>query len=134
MNAALWQTVQQVFAEVVDLTEAEREAFLTTACAGQPELRAEVESLLSAHESAGGFLEPIPAAIGPYKLSERVGDGGMGSVYRAERADGQFQQRVAIKLLNLAGSATLYRHFVDERQILANLSHPNIARFLDGGV
>src|SRR5262249_21339882 len=47
---------------------------------------------------------------------------------------GQFQQRVAIKLLNLAGSATLYRHFVDERQILANLSHPNIARFLDGGV
>ena len=79
-------------------------------------------------------MEPIPDRVGPYQLLDEIGRGGMGVVFRAQRADGQFEQHVAVKLLSHTGSSTLYKRFLDERQILANLSHPNIARLLDGGV
>jgi eukaryotic-like serine/threonine-protein kinase len=74
-------------------------------------------------------------AIGPYRLLNELGRGGMGIVYLAERADGHYRRRVAIKLLrNTPDTEDLHRRFVAERQILASLNHPNIAQLLDGGV
>jgi len=134
MDSSLWQAVQEVFACAIDLPEQERAGYLTRTCGSRPELRREVESLLEAHQQAGSFIEPVPGHVGPYRILEELGHGGMGAVYRAERDDGQFRQQVAVKLLGLAGSASLYRRFLDERQILADLSHPNIARLLDGGI
>lgn len=134
MDSGQWQTIQEMFAASVDLSAEQRRSYLADACADKPEIRAEVESLLGAHYRAGSCFEPVPDQIGPYRLLERIGRGGMGSVYRAERSDGQFQQQVAVKLWSVAASATLYRRFLDERQILANLSHANIAGLLDGGV
>ncbi|MBM3725040.1 MAG: tetratricopeptide repeat protein [Acidobacteria bacterium] len=134
MDSSHWQIVQQTFAAAVDLPPESLDAYLAGACAGRPELRTEVESLLAAHRRAGAFMEPVPDVVGPYRLIAEIGRGGMGAVYRAERHDGQFEQQVAVKLWSVAGSATLYRRFLDECQILARLSQPNIARLLDGGV
>ena len=132
----------------------ERMAYLESHCAGDPALRAEVESLLAADDAAQSqFLgehvaehaaplvaeltpEPKdkPAEVGPYRLLEQLGQGGMGQVFRAERADGQFEQEVAIKLVRAGlGSPRMLRRFRHERQILARLEHPHIARLLDGG-
>ena len=73
--------------------------------------------------------------IGPYRLVRELARGGMGVVYLAERADGQFEQRVALKLIKRGmDSDEIHRRFLAERQILARLSHPHIARLLDGGV
>ncbi|MGH9722961.1 MAG: serine/threonine-protein kinase, partial [Bryobacteraceae bacterium] len=134
MNSTRWQELQEVFATAIDLPEQEQQVYLARACDGHPELRAEVDGLLRAHCQAGSFIEPVPDRVGPYRLLEQIGRGGMGVVYRAERVDGQFEQHVAVKLLSFAGSAAMQRRFSDERQILANLSHPNMARLLDGGV
>ena len=120
---------------------------------GAPELRAEVESLLAAHEQAGDFLDGLDAArgaalldaatepeptgrrVGPYRLLRELGRGGMGVVYLAERAEGGFEQRAAIKLVKRGmDSDAILRRFLRERQILAGLEHPNVARLLDGGV
>ena len=120
---------------------------------GDDELYAELASLLAAHDSTGpadrvdaalsaGALEQAIEAgatnerIGPYRIVRLLGHGGMGVVYLAERVEG-FTQQVAVKLLRVAVSSDrsdLVRRFLDERQILAALSHPNIARLLDGGV
>jgi tetratricopeptide (TPR) repeat protein len=134
VNSGIWETVQEVFANAVEQPSSDRVMYVRQACDGMPEVQAEVESLLAAHDRADSFIEPVPLTIGPYRLAERIGQGGMGSVYRAERLDGQLQQQVAIKLLSRAASAVLYRRFLEERQILANLSHPNIAGFLDAGI
>ncbi|HXI03253.1 MAG TPA: serine/threonine-protein kinase, partial [Candidatus Saccharimonadales bacterium] len=138
--------------EALDRPSDERAAFLDDACAGDAELRAELDSLMEAHERAGDFLErmdleraaalveslPEPAPegiIGAYRLIRELGRGGMGVVYLAERADGQFEQRVALKLLKRGmDSDEILRRFLLERQILARLQHPNIAALLDGGV
>ncbi len=128
---------------------AERAAFLTETCAGDFELRGEVEALLSAHERTSGMVDeergepqsggscdsPAGATVGAYRISRQLGRGGMGVVYLAERADGQFRQTVSLKMIR-AGleAAELSRRFETERQILASLSHPNIAALLDGGV
>jgi non-specific serine/threonine protein kinase/serine/threonine-protein kinase len=134
MDAALWQRVQEVFADTIELPLEARPAHLVAACAGQSDLRAEVESLLQAHGRAGAFIEPVPDHIGKYRLEEEIAQGGMGTVYRATRDDGQFRHQVAVKILSLAATPSLYRRFLDEQQILANLSHANIARLLDGGI
>ena len=134
MDAALWQRVQEVFADTIELPVDVRPAHLAAACAGNPDLRAEVESLLQAHGRAGAFIEPVPDHIGAYRLEEEIAHGGMGTVYRATRDDGQFRHQVAVKILSLAATPSLYRRFLDEQQILANLSHANIARLLDGGI
>ena len=134
MDAALWQRVQEVFADTIELPVDARPAHLAAACAGNPDLRAEVESLLQAHGRAGAFIEPVPDHIGAYRLEEEIAQGGMGTVYRATRDDGQFRHQVAVKILSLAATPSLYRRFLDEQQILANLSHANIARLLDGGI
>jgi serine/threonine protein kinase len=133
----------------------EQAALLDAACAGDPELRAEVESLLGYRERVRDFIE-VPALtlaaellagvdgegdgvrgqqIGPYRIVREVGRGGMGAVYLAERADGEFEQQVALKVVRRSfADSELARRFRQERQILASLNHPNIARLLDGGV
>ena len=152
MDAQQWARIQALFSEAVELPPAERAAFLQRAPdIDQGEL-ADVESLLRAHEDAGDFLE-VPAIqlilpgetadssaerlgqrIGPYQLIGKLGDGGMGEVYRAVRADGQYDKQVAIKLVRFGwNSAAMLERFRQERQILAALESPNIARLYDGG-
>ena len=117
-----------------------RPALLDAACGGDAELRREVDSLLALETAAEGFLpaqEPcglLPGTrIGPYRIVELLGRGGMGAVYEAVRED-DFAQRVALKLVpRELASPPILRRFHLERQILARLDHPNIARLLDGG-
>jgi serine/threonine-protein kinase len=138
--------VKRLFSEALARSEDRRAAFLTEACSDAA-LRAEVESLLQAHAEADtGFLsEPprLPATIDETRLGlergwrvlRELARGGMGVVYLAERADGAYQQQVALKLLapgSLPDEESLLRLKL-ERQILARLNHPNIARLLDGG-
>lgn len=150
MNPERWQLIEAIFSTVVDRSQAEREAHLTRVCGGDEELRREVLELL-AHETADGFLEePIKHAtfavtgeaademlgqrIGPYRLTQLVGRGGMGAVYEAVRDDQQFDQTVALKIIKRGMDSDFVRErFLRERQILAGLDHPHIARLLDGG-
>lgn len=157
ISPARWQRVQALLETAFDLPEEGRSAYLDEACADAPELRPVVEALLVAESAAGSLLEsPLadvapgliaeatgspPASrltgrkVGQYHLVEEVGHGGMGSVYLAERSDGQFRQRVAVKLLRHAlATDELRARFFTERQILATLNHPNIAHLHDGGV
>jgi tetratricopeptide (TPR) repeat protein/tRNA A-37 threonylcarbamoyl transferase component Bud32 len=147
-----WERLNVIFHEATELDHSRRPAFLTAACGDDAELRREVEQLITAHERAGKFIEtPVIAVkgfwpdhggdeialgslLGPYRVLSEIARGGMGAVYLAERADGQYQQRVAIKLIKRGMDVDLMlRRFRAERQILASLEHPNIARLLDGG-
>ena len=162
MNNERWQAVERLFNAALEMTESRRAAYLAAACDGDDTLRREVESLLAA-ESEAASQSTLPLAIrldatdlpalqtvvpqaeqrqeitsglrlGAYRLLREIGSGGMGEVWLAERADGQFAQMVAIKLVRAAtGSQEVVRRFRHERQILASLEHPNIARLLDGG-
>ncbi len=147
MGKTRWLRIQEIFDEVVDLPAAERAEALVRKCREDPELRREVESLLE-HASADAVQRVLTAAteevskplignrevVGPYRLVRRIGEGGMGAVWLAERVDEEFEQRVAVKIVRTAAfdDRTLAR-FRAERQILAQLNHPNIARLLDGG-
>ncbi|MFL6262062.1 MAG: tetratricopeptide repeat protein [Thermoanaerobaculia bacterium] len=147
IGADRWREIDLVFAEALDLPPSGRKAFLDEACAGDPELRLAVERLLLADEASDTFLEQ-PASellgllpeveagerLGPYRLLRRLGAGGMGTVYLARREDEHYQQDVALKILRsgLQGTEAVHR-FLAERQILARLEHPNIARLYDGG-
>lgn len=152
MNHEEWRKVEDLLDAALALEPPERLNFLERI--GEPELRREVESLLVCEQKAGNFLATPAIAfssdffadvdgrdardgqtIGHYRVIREVGRGGMGAVYLAERADGVFEQQVALKIVrgNFAGSE-LVRRFRRERQILASLNHPNIARLLDGGV
>ncbi len=146
-----WQRLKELFEQAQGLEGAERERFLDEQCGGDPELRAEAASLLAAGQSAGGFLEtpaaetlmrdlevsgpsPLGRRFGPYRVISEIGRGGMGAVYRAVRDDDAFRKEVALKLLHTdLGSEFFAERFRRERQILASLEHPNIARLLDGG-
>jgi non-specific serine/threonine protein kinase/serine/threonine-protein kinase len=135
VNPELQPEVEAAFATALELPTTERLAFLDRKRA---DVRTEVESLLRAYRAAGDFLEPEttrPASIGPYRIASQIGSGGMGSVFRAERDDAQFRQQVAIKMIGagLDRRPEFVRRFLEERQILAGLAHPNIARLLDGG-
>jgi serine/threonine protein kinase len=149
MNPERWEQVKQLVGEAMTLEARERESFVDRICKGDSELQREVRSLLTFHDQAGtDFLNgpavdlehPTSAApavarrqrIGPYEITEEIGRGGMGEVYRAVRADGQYTKEVAIKLVQ-GGSGVLMERFRNERQILASLDHANIARLLDGG-
>jgi eukaryotic-like serine/threonine-protein kinase len=144
-----------LFGAALDLPPEERAAFVERACADDAELCAEVGRLLGFHRRADGFLntsavelaapmlrdagllEPAaaPARIGPFRVVRELGRGGMGTVYVAERDDGQFEQRVALKLIRDSGAGPgAVRRFLEERQILALLQHPGIARLMDGGI
>jgi non-specific serine/threonine protein kinase/serine/threonine-protein kinase len=143
-----WQHLDELFHAAVAVPPDERSRILAT-CA-DASLRAELEDLLAAHDRAGGFIEAPAVAtpgvwpeggtsragqrVGPYRIVREIGRGGMGAVYLAERADGQYQQQVALKLIKRGmDSDRVLARFRAERQILASLDHPNIARLLDGG-
>ncbi len=152
MNSAPLERLKEIFHSARELPFGEREAFLTGACGSDEQLRREIDALLESDRAAddfiadpparlvadafGGSFEPSDAGrmVGQYKLLECIGAGGMGSVYLAERADQQFQMQVAIKLIKRGmDTDSVLRRFQHERQILASLEHPNIARLLDGG-
>jgi len=139
------QRVEQIFYAALEQEAGVRTAFLNEACSGDAELRREVESLLecdghgqevfgAAISRLAGTLPHVAngATVGSYRLVREIGQGGMGTVFLAERVDGQFKQQVAIKFV--IGGEWLTTRFLQERQILALLKHPNIARLLDGGV
>jgi serine/threonine protein kinase/Tfp pilus assembly protein PilF len=143
-----WQQIKVVLEGALDREEAERTAFLDAACEGDDELRREVESLVASEPELGDFIEtpvfrirpeedvPLAAGqrIGAYRVVRELGRGGMGSVYLAERADEEFEQRVALKLVRRGmDTDEIVRRFRSERQILAHLDHPNIAKLFDGG-
>jgi serine/threonine protein kinase/tetratricopeptide (TPR) repeat protein len=150
MSDDRWQQLNELFHSALNRPDGERTSYLARACAGDDELRRELEELLDANARAesgtGDFdrlersLDPVGTAavtgrrLGPYRLLEELGSGGMGAVWLAERADGQFEQRVAIKLIKRGmDTAQILERFKVERQILASLDHPHIARLLDGG-
>ena len=146
-DGARHRRASEVLAAALEVPVAEREAVLDGACrdaGGAPDdaLRAEVRSLLDALATADrdGVLDraafaPGPTRVGPWRLVERIGEGGMGAVYRAERADGAYARTVAVKVLRPgAGGAALGRRLADELRLLAGLEHPHIARLYDGGV
>lgn len=130
--------IEAMFHHALALDEAGRDAYLDIECDGDADLARRVRGLLDldATDDPRPDLTPLDnlTAIGAYRVVRRIGRGGMGDVWLAERDDGQFCQRVAIKVVQsgLASGAILER-FRAERQVLANLSHPNIARLLDGG-
>jgi serine/threonine protein kinase/tetratricopeptide (TPR) repeat protein len=139
--------VEELFHEVVDLSPADRARYFGEHQVDE-EIRHEVEALLAFDPGAGSFLErdvSIAASralphlegkgwrAGPYRLLDVIGRGGMGAVYLAERADGEVTQRLAVKLLPPGAGDPQRERFLQERQILASLAHPNIARMLDAG-
>jgi eukaryotic-like serine/threonine-protein kinase len=143
------QRIEDLFEAALEQPPEHRAAFLAEACRSDGGLRTEVEALLAAHERVSGPLErsvtPLAASllgepflerrIGPYRLLRELGRGGMGVVYLADRDDGQFRRRVAIKLVNSGlDDGQIVRRFLAERQILASLNHPNVAQLLDGGL
>jgi serine/threonine-protein kinase len=139
---------EDLFAEALDRAAPERRAFVEAAAGGDDSLRDEVFALLAAHESAGDFLEtdaiaaaaaapdPLPGTrVGPWRLGDCIGAGGMGRVYAGRRDDGAFEQRVAIKVMRRClDTEDLLARFRRERAVLARLEHPNVARLLDAGV
>jgi eukaryotic-like serine/threonine-protein kinase len=152
MTSPQWQRVDELLDALMELQTAERAAFLDRECDGDNALRGEVESLLAAHDQASGYFDSQPAAIaddlirdrqaealvghaiGPYRIVREIGRGGMGVVYLAERTDDQYRRQVAVKLLWPGMLNTeIVRRFRRERQILANLDHPNVAKLFDGG-
>ena len=147
-SRARFSEVEAIFHDALAAPEAARAGLIDTRCQGDSELAAEVRSLLEACEaqerlSASGPARPNAAQetpplrrrVGPYQPDRLLGRGGTGAVYLAHRADGQFEQTVAIKLIDLPLATELFRErFRQERQILAELQHPYIARLVDGGV
>jgi len=152
MDPVRWKTIKAAFQEAMDLPEEERAVHLDRIAAGDPEVRREVEALL--RSDAGGdtdFLDPpemaevcraigsaepdswIGRIVGRYRLVRRIGAGGMGAIFLATRVE-QYEERVAVKLIKRGmDTESILSRFRNERQTLANLTHPHIARLLDGG-
>ena len=151
MSSSRWDQIETLFFGALDRDTEERARFLGAACEGDPDLRGEVEAMLAVHErsqallletrllSGEADLLPTPDVmlgrrIGSYRLEELIGQGGMGAVYRAAR-ENDFEQQVALKLIRPGlNTSEIVTRFRVERQILARLEHPHIARLLDGGV
>jgi formylglycine-generating enzyme required for sulfatase activity/serine/threonine protein kinase len=135
-----WRRIRGLIESALDVADEERARFLDVACGGDVTLRTEVEALL-AQDAGDGGLESLSCAeasperrIGAFLLVREIGSGGMGKVYLAEREDGAFHRRVAIKVLKRGmDTEDVLRRFNLERQVLAGLEHPNIARLYDGG-
>jgi serine/threonine protein kinase/tetratricopeptide (TPR) repeat protein len=162
MTPERWKQIEEIFFSAMDLPEAERAALLDRACGDDWSLRQEIERLLGNDGQAEGFITRtdlssaqattgrtvaggpkapgesdatrVDRRVGAYRLVREIGRGGMGAVYLAVRADNEFHQRVAIKVLKRGMDTDfIVRRFRNERQILAGFDHPNIARLLDGG-
>lgn len=155
MHPERWARIEQLLDAMLDLPPHERLVHLERECPDDPDLRAEVLRILEAGEGPTPLLDkpvarvatafedasgdtgvPIPERVGHYRIERVIGEGGMGMVFLAHRNDGEFEQRVALKLVRrgLHLDARIVRRFREERQILAALSHPGIARLLDGGI
>ncbi len=156
MTPERWQRVKNIFEGAIAENAANRSAYLEQQCAADTALRSEVETLLASDaksmtvlgEGAASALGALMAQegqqesrglvgrrLGHYRILEEIGRGGMAMVYAAVRDDHEYQQRVAIKLIRRGmDTEPLIARFRQERQILANLDHPNIARLIDGGV
>jgi len=151
MNTEQYRAVRELFDAALAQPAEARSAYVLAAGPGDPEVFEEVMKLLEAHQEAGDFIEkpatvpeslgvaaqeePGPRrSVGPYRILRELGSGGMGNVYLAERADDTFRKVVAIKIMRPdRNNAEFLQRFRQERQILASLDHPNIARILDGG-
>ena len=156
MYPELWPRVKEIFQAVTEHRPEDRDAFLDASCDDDPALRREVERLLAGDRRAEGFAEDpafdlaarilaaaestpggsemIGHRIGDYQIEREIGSGGMGRVYLASRADGRFDKRVALKLVQRGmASAEILERFRLERRILAGLEHPAIARIYDAG-
>lgn len=146
MTDERWKRVRSLFDQAAELPAEEREAFLNECADAAPDVIDEVRRLLQADDAAGDYLEAGPLAgalrdetpwadkrFGAYRIVRELGRGGMGTVLLAERADGRYEARVAIKLLRMDGGRDLLTRFRSEGQILADLDHENIARLLDAG-
>ena len=150
MTRERWSRVRTLFFAAVDVHPDVRGALLDRECDGDDALKDEIVSLLSSSERAKNFLtypaaeiaagwadtdDILPGRLGSWQPRHEIGRGGMATVYLCERADGQFEKRAAVKILKLGlhGDDVLAR-FARERQLLADLDHPNIVRLLDGGV
>jgi len=142
-----WERVELLRDAALELPPEERSTWLEEAAAEDPRLLEEVKELLAAAEATGGPLEnpclPLPGwrsdfagqRAGSWRLDRLLGEGGMGCVYLADRADGAFEMQAAVKLIPLAAhSLRLRRRFQRERHVLARLEHPRIARLLDAGI
>lgn len=155
MSPELWERVEEIFERALACPPEERKAFLQASCDDDEELLRAVEALIDSDQQAEEFLpsllvDPtteeirmpigkveelrIGHQIGPYQLSRKIAEGGMSTIYLAERADKAFRRQVVIKLIRQGmESAETFRRLHIERQILANLEHPKIARLYDGG-
>jgi serine/threonine-protein kinase len=157
MEPERWRQVREVLARAIDAPPDERSAVIARTCGDDRELWSEVESLLAADEAADAVLRGLRSALedgwrdlgaegeepprpragerfGAYVVEREIGRGGMGEVYLGRRADSAYEGRVAIKVLpRTAAGPELARRFRQERQILASLDHPNVARLLDAG-
>ncbi|MEL7450953.1 MAG: serine/threonine-protein kinase [Pseudomonadota bacterium] len=153
MTPELWEHISRLFEAALALPAAERDAFVQSLVNEPEEVRSELAALLTAHgdasatlisddfgsqaaqAAAGAVASALPEAVGPYAIEKEIGRGGMGVVYLARRADGQFEQQVALKLVKRGmDTDEVHRRFLFERQLLARLQHPGIARLLDGGI
>ena len=148
MDQFNWSRVKEVLGDALELPPSKRAAYLDETCGNNKALRDEVEALLEASDDTEDFIETpafahsddwlsglIGERIGPYRIVELLGEGGMGAVYRGVREDGDFQQQIAIKLVKRGmDTNAILRRFRSERRILAQLDHPNICKLLDGGV
>ncbi len=152
MTPERWQQVKQVLAAALELGPEERTAYLDRSYAADASLRADIEPLVASGQrlkeeflgeddfaAAAGVLQTgevswVGRRVGYYKVVEQIGEGGMGEVYRAFRADDQYRKEVALKFVR-AGQfgSSVFARFKNERQILAGLDHPNLAKLLDGG-
>ena len=145
-NAQRHQRVMQLLADAMEANTGERASFIVDSCHNDHELRSEIEKLLAHQNHVSGFLEEtlfdgnseteslIGIQVGAYRIVERLGRGGMGAVYLAERSDDEYQKQVAIKFIKRGLPLdVVQQRFRTERQILANLDHQNISRLLDGG-
>jgi serine/threonine protein kinase len=152
MNPQRWQAVGELFDGALAVAAEERQVWIERACEGDDEVRSEVLSLLASYDAKpGGFVQhriksaldsfcatnpaaPPPIRVGPYRFIRELGRGGMGAVFLAERDDKQYHSQVAIKLVRTGmDTEFIFARFRRERQTLARLQHPNIARLLDGG-
>ena len=150
LTAAQFERLQALFEDALSRRAEDREAWLANLATDEPALHLELAGLLAAHERSETLLStPLRVLadeaddeqawagkrIGPWQVTRRVGYGGMGTVFEAVRADDQYRKRVAVKVLHrFAAGPDAVRRFRAERQILANLDHPNVATLLDGGV
>ncbi|MCD9185439.1 MAG: protein kinase [Pyrinomonadaceae bacterium] len=150
MDAERWHKIKNILETVLETAPESRFVYLDEVCGTDKDLRNEVEKLLEFEKPDEDILEQNPVSallkngnlsrnnigrqIGNYKIIGELGAGGMGAVFLAERADGEFSRQVAVKLIKRGmDSDAVLRRFYNERQILASLEHPNIARLIDGG-